>query len=533
MKNKTAVLLPLLAVPFGSAALAEIYEGRLNADADTRIILPAGSKPYLNGILHIDAANPAADGISLFLDTPQPAGRRPLLQGRTATDSFELMLPAGVHTLHLHSSGTAARYRLELRREGIRGYQRHRPSENTPASPVLQKLQHDLQQQPDRKQALEQRFWQHIRRQGGTPLIEPSGNGSSRVTFLWRGAEHNVRLIGAPSYDHEWLQRLPGSGVWYKSFNVPDTLRLSYSFAPDVPALAPDSDVQKDFVKQRRALLGVIRPDPLNPKTFAGESLLELPAAPVQTGIPAAAPQNRMQAYTFYSRILGNSRRIRIYRTAHVSAVRPLQIYLLDGYEYTGKVPTPAIFDALARRLNIPVAAIFIDNADHQSRSRELPPNPAFADMLAVELQPFVAANTGLSRMPERTVIAGSSYGGLAAAYAALRHPETFGSVLSMSGSFWWKGGAGSPFSNGLPAYIRKHGSPDVRWFVSAGIYEKTRGGEAGIYETSRELSKVLSAQRREVYFREYTGGHDYAVWQGALGDGLEALYGGQKLPCR
>jgi len=32
----------------------------------------------------------------------------------------------------------------------------------------------------------------------------------------------------------------------------------------------------------------------------------------------------------------------------------------------------------------------------------------------------------------------GSSPGGLAATYAAYRHPEMFGNVLSQSGSYWW-----------------------------------------------------------------------------------------------
>jgi len=43
-------------------------------------------------------------------------------------------------------------------------------------------------------------------------------------------------------------------------------------------------------------------------------------------------------------------------------------------------------------------------------------------------------------------VVAGSSYGGLAAAYGGLppayagfRHPEVFGNVLSQSGAYWWR----------------------------------------------------------------------------------------------
>ena len=37
-----------------------------------------------------------------------------------------------------------------------------------------------------------------------------------------------------------------------------------------------------------------------------------------------------------------------------------------------------------------------------------------------------------------RVVIGGASLGGLAATCAALNHSETFGNVLSQSGSYWW-----------------------------------------------------------------------------------------------
>lgn len=39
---------------------------------------------------------------------------------------------------------------------------------------------------------------------------------------------------------------------------------------------------------------------------------------------------------------------------------------------------------------------------------------------------------------PAQTIVGGGSYGGLAATFAAFQHPELFGNVLSMSGSYWW-----------------------------------------------------------------------------------------------
>lgn len=55
------------------------------------------------------------------------------------------------------------------------------------------------------------------------------------------------------------------------------------------------------------------------------------------------------------------------------------------------------------------------------------------------------AREQGLSATASRTVVAGSSYGGLASAYMGLMHPELFGNVLSLSGSYWWAQEGTSP----------------------------------------------------------------------------------------
>ena len=57
-------------------------------------------------------------------------------------------------------------------------------------------------------------------------------------------------------------------------------------------------------------------------------------------------------------------------------------------------------------------------------------------------------------------------------------------------------------------------------------MYVHSRNGERNIFETSHELHDILRRQKQTVFFREYAGGHDYAVWQGAIGDGLLALFG-------
>src|SRR5690606_33140034 len=96
----------------------------------------------------------------------------------------------------------------------------------------------------------------------GTPLIEPLSDQESLVTFLWRGHEENVRLFGSPSGNHDPMQRLGNSDVWWATFRMPNTARLSYRIAPQVPK------IDGTPMQQRRVILATAQRDPLNPTVF-------------------------------------------------------------------------------------------------------------------------------------------------------------------------------------------------------------------------------------------------------------------------
>ena len=60
-----------------------------------------------------------------------------------------------------------------------------------------------------------------------------------------------------------------------------------------------------------------------------------------------------------------------------------------------------------------------------------------YADYLALRLKPFIDANYRTQPSAATTAIVGSSHGGLAAFYTAIKHPRSFGAVVAMSPSFW------------------------------------------------------------------------------------------------
>jgi enterochelin esterase-like enzyme len=391
-------------------------------------------------------------------------------------------------------------------------------------------------------------FWKEIGPEG-SPLIE--GN---LVTFLWRGAAdtHGVFVQFAPCVSGDpgncFMTHLAGTDLWYKSIRVDRRARTYYLLAPNPPRFtkrtADDSIIQRALgASYQRDPLNprVIFEDPRNPDTPMrnGASILEMPDAPPQPWIQRQAdiPAGTLDSSRFESALLKNTRTITVYTPPGYSkSATPYGLLLVfDGDTYIQVVPTPVILDNLIAAKRIPpLVAVMIGNV---ARATELPCNPRFADFLATELIPWLRRNYNVTTDPRSVTIGGSSYGGLAATYAAYRHPETFGNVLSQSGSYWWTPPTDStkPGSFDLdrdPSYVANLfvESPKlpVRFYLDAGSMELDMSGRGrSILVPNRHLRDVLRAKGYEVFFQEFIGGHDYLSWRETLADGLILLHGG------
>lgn len=376
-------------------------------------------------------------------------------------------------------------------------------------------------------------FWAGIE-QDGTPLVEPSADGMRIVTFLYRGAKHNARILGAPSADHDPLERIEGTDIWFKTYLLPASTRLSYQIAADIP------DLPGTARERRVAILATAQADPLNrfpwpadgADRFNTSSTFALDDAPTQQYLATRkVEQGSVTDFEIASPRLGNSRTVTLYTPPHFSPDNKDNVLLLlfDGDAYRTKVPTPAILDnMIADGVIPPVVAVLVANPDREARGRELPDSKDFTAFLADELLPVVAARTGLKPVPSRTVLAGSSFGGLASVRIALARPDLFGNALSMSGSFWWHPDD-APAEDGeyVAASVARNPVADVRVFLSAGLFEvKGPSMDAGILDSNRHLRAVLRAKGYPVFYREYAAGHDYLAWRGILSDGLIDLFG-------
>ncbi len=203
---------------------------------------------------------------------------------------------------------------------------------------------------------------------------------------------------------------------------------------------------------------------------------------------------------------------------------------LFDGAAYTHYVPTATIPDNLIAQGQIPpLVAVLIDNPNLETRSLVLPCYPPFAEFLAKELIPWIRKTYRVTANPRQTVIAGSSYGGLAATYAGLKHPEIFGKILSQSGSFWWKPEKETEWEWLTRQFALAPKLP-LDFYLDVGLLEA--GGvddSPSQLFANRHMRDVLQAKGYSIHYREYHGGHEYVIWRGTLADGLLALIGTAK----
>ncbi len=390
-------------------------------------------------------------------------------------------------------------------------------------------------------------FWQEVT-SSGTPLIEPMAGSDthSLVTFLWRGGEEHrnvVVMYGVAGEDSaaNQLRLLPGTDVWFKSYEVLNDAQTAYIFSLDDPLTAWTAQAWVEHQAAGRAL-----PDPLNPRRVLGEetifvpeSVLRLPAAPPEPWLEArpGTPAGTMDLHLFKSDLLNNERKVWVYTPpGHSAADEPCGWALfLDGGAYYD-INTNVILDNLISEGRLPpLAAIFVRNASHAERHLEMSCNPRFIEFLADELLPWLHARYNLTDDPRHTHIVGASYGGLAAVYAAFSRPDVFGNALAQSGAFSWYQGQDrepTPGEDTEPGWL-------IRQFVEAerlplcfhldvGSFEITTvySGVAhtNILNANRHLRDVLRAKGYPVDYLEFTGGHDFAGWRILLPNALVTL---------
>lgn len=390
------------------------------------------------------------------------------------------------------------------------------------------------------------RFWSRVGRHGA-PLVErlPGDSKDRLVTFLWRSRRDcDVSVLSALadfSRDRGRLNRLPGTDIWHRSFHVRSDVRVIYYLTDALPPTGSPSIAKWMKYYHTR------KKDPLNPQEFLFPadpedpkdrdhvgSVLNVSSHPLPSNTTSTSfvESDRVEVHRLRSRLLRNERRVWLYRPAAPASDGrdpPNLLLVFDGFSYLTLVPTPTILDRLQARGRIGTTyAVLIDSLSMADRSRELSCNESFVRFLDEELVPWVERQFGMSFDTTRTALVGSSLGGLASAYGALRRPRKFGNVLSQSGAFAWAPEDEEP-SRLIRDYVLSP-QASTRFYLEAGILETATQGLTrkipSILDSNRHFRDVLRAKGYPVVYREFAGGHDYLWWRSTLGPALVDLLG-------
>ncbi|WP_175597142.1 alpha/beta hydrolase [Peristeroidobacter soli] len=398
---------------------------------------------------------------------------------------------------------------------------------------------------PETRAAAVATLWSAVAKRG-TPLLQllPEQPGRMRATFVWQQPETenepNVALIAsfAPGGSRQVVpfERLAGTNVMQTSLLVDARARYRYYLAWP---RGRNDDPQAIWRMQANGLTYELFTDPHSRHSYVDDfegaptptSYFEGPAAPAEAWLqpdPSIAPGS-IDTFEIASTLLNNSRRVSVYTPAGYarSTTRLPLLVLFDREGYLLSVPTPTILDNLIADGTVPpLVAVLVSAIDGTHRSKELSANARFAAFVVDELLPRVRKDYRVTRDPRLTVVAGSSLGGLSSAYLGYLHPETFGNVLSLSGSYWWHPSVDGDDehstdqgSGWLPRQYAARPRLPLRFYLAVGSAEG-----APMLTPNRLFRDVLTAKGNPLRYDEFQGDHSYLNWRDGLVAGLRFL---------
>ena len=361
-----------------------------------------------------------------------------------------------------------------------------------------------------------------------TTRVESKYPGSMYVAWLYNGRP------GSPDADARMMR---------EAWTTPSLVSLRGSWAGAIPVGAHRFDEAADAVLYLGPSVALEQDVPA-PDSFEMSYVRELDRRSwIEWGdstragaflhLVAPRPSGTVTEFSVASKQYGRDRRIWVYLPPdYPSACRQACSLLVtfDGGVYLGAIPLPNMLDSLitAGRMSSTVV-LLIDNSSGVDRLADLANHAKFAAFVGDELLPWLYGKWNVTHDPSRTIAAGSSAGGLAAAYLAFQRPDLFGNVLSQSGAFW-RGNEGSneaPFEWLTQQYAAAPKRP-IRFFLDVGATESVgaMGGVApSILEANRHLRDALRAKGYAVSYLEVPNGiHAPEAWRTRLPTALVSL---------
>lgn len=390
-------------------------------------------------------------------------------------------------------------------------------------------------------------FWKELQVRG-TPVIDPclDDDRDCLVTFIVRSSKEveSLSIFGGLvdwSEEEGELTRHAGTDLWYCTIRRPKLAMGSYRICAD--ANTDEFKRLKWEDQQDRLRYDAYNPtyyiytdDPLaDPQKRRNRlvSYARLPDAPPEPYLEErdGVEKGTITGVTFRSKTLKNTRKIWIYQSPGDRCPpeeRALGVFF-DGSSYLTSIPTPQLLDNLLADQKIPpIVAVFVDSVSTDLRRNELQCNDEFVRFLTEELLPHLRETLPFTDKPERTVVGGSSLGGVASVFCGLTVPQRFGLVAAQATSC-----AGS--ENGKPARAKILKVLDQvenlpgKYHLDIGARETyvIEGHDRSGLDGHRELVQIIKGKGELVGVLEYQGSHDYIPWRYSLPVALSRLFEG------
>ena len=372
----------------------------------------------------------------------------------------------------------------------------------------------------------QQRALTRLRQQGATPVAITRLLATEPVplvedaacTFLWRGEADAVavehRVIGWPI--PLAMRRLKDSDLWHATVELPRPWRVEY----------------RVLVQRGDTTEGML--DPLNPRQVVGPtsqmSVVEGTAhASPDWAVPdPAAVAGELTEVWVPSRALKRDVHLTLYLPARVHRNDRVPLLVMhDGGDFLRYSSAATVLDNLMHRRLMADCVVAFDHPEN--RLREYAASPAHGRFLTGELVPLLERRLPLRGSPQGRLLAGASFGAVAALSAAVRAPGFYGGVLLESASLRYTVigrdlAAGRVFEPVVRFVNQLRARPRVvteRIFQTFGSYEP-------LAEPNRAMTEVLQRMAGEVRVVEGPDGHNWTNWRDRLLDGLGWLVPGE-----
>lgn len=220
------------------------------------------------------------------------------------------------------------------------------------------------------------------------------------------------------------------------------------------------------------------------------------------------------------SKYLGEKRFLRIYLPPGYNEIISYPVvYCQDGEEFFnfGRIATHANRLILDEGVD-PFIIVGVE-VNTAVRTEEYAPFgnrfDAYTSCFTEEIIPFIERNYPVRSEPRERVLAGDSLGATVSLHLAMKNPELFSKIISLSGAY---------YEPSLEILARETDLSFLSLFMIVGLQEDHYTTDTGTYnfvELNRKARVLLEERGAKVAYSEKDGKHLWGFWQQELPDAL------------